>query len=112
MLNSPRIHIRGEKGEVEVIMDGGVKYSSWDTLNWTTPNLGHKSAFRLEVEDLCDCIKQNKEPLDSGRDGAKALEILMALAESARVRGKVQLPLEQKMAPLDLMLQEGILKEE
>ena len=111
MIRNPRIHIRGEKGEVEVIMDGGLKYCSWDNLNWTTPNLEHKNAFHLEVEDLCDCIEQDKEPLDSGKDGAKALEVLMAISESARVRGKVSLPLEQKMAPLDLMAQEGLLEE-
>ena len=111
MFRSPRIHIRGEKGEVEVMMDGGLKYSSWDNLNWTTPNLSHRDAFHLEVEDLCNCIEQDKEPLDSGRDGAKALEVLMALSESARVRGKVSLPLDQKAAPLDLMVKEGILQE-
>ena len=106
----PRIHIRGGKGEVEVMMDGGLKYSSNDNPNWTTPDLAHKDAFHLEVEDLCDCIEQDKEPLDSGRDGAKALEVLMAISESARVRGKVSLPLEQKMAPLDLIAQEGNLE--
>lgn len=111
ILGNPRIHIRGEKGEVEVMMDGGVKYCSWDNINWTNPNLTHKDAFNLEVEDLCNCIEQNKEPLDSGRDGAKALEVLMAISESARVRGKVPLPLAQKKAPLDLMKEEGILKE-
>jgi predicted dehydrogenase len=111
MFSHPRIHIRGEKGEVEVMMDGGVKYSSWDNLNWTTPNITHKNAFHLEVEDLCDCIEQDKQPLDCGRDGAKALEVLMAISESARVRGKVKLPLQQKASPLDIMVEEGILKE-
>lgn len=106
ILKAPRIHIRGEKGEVEVMMDGGLKYSSWDKLNWTTPNLVYKDAFHLEVEDLCDCIEQDKEPLDSGKDGAKAQEVLMAISESARLRGKVNLPLEQKEAPLDLIAQE------
>ena len=93
------------------MMDGGLKYSSWDNLNWSTPNLDHKNAFHLEIEDLCNCIEQDKEPLDSGRDGAKALEVLMAISESARVRGKVPLPLDQKMSPLDLMAQEEILEE-
>jgi predicted dehydrogenase len=106
VLRNPRIHIRGSRGEVEVMMDGGLKYSSWDNLNWTTPNLVHKDAFHLEIEDLCDCIEQDKEPLDSGRDGAKALEILMAISESARLRGKVSLPLKQEAAPLDLIAKE------
>jgi predicted dehydrogenase len=110
-LGNPRIHIRGDKGEVEVIMDGGVKYSIWDAPNWTSPSLTYKDAFHLEVEDLCNCIEQDKTPLDSGKDGAKALEVLMAISESARVRGKVSLPLAQKAAPLDLMAQDGILKE-
>jgi predicted dehydrogenase len=110
IFSNPRIQIRGEKGEVEVMMDGGLKYSSWDRLNWTTPNLVYQDAFHLEVEDLCNCIEQNKEPLDSGREGAKALEVLMAISESARLRGKVSLPLGQKMAPLDLIAQEGKLE--
>ena len=110
VFSNPRIHIRGEKGEVEVMMDGGLKYSSWDRLNWTTPNLVYQDAFHLEVEDLCNCIEQNKEPLDSGREGAKALEVLMAISESARLRGKVSLPLDQKMAPLDLIAKEDNLE--
>ena len=108
VFRSPRIHIRGEKGEIEVMMDGGLKYSSWDRLNWTAPDLVHKDAFHLEIEDLCNCIEQNQEPLDSGRDGAKALEVLMAISESTRVRGKVALPLAQQAAALDVMAQEGV----
>src|SRR5207244_652698 len=96
--SSPRIHLRGEKGEIEVRMDGGVKYSTWDQLNWTSPNLTSADAFHLEIEDLCNAIEQNKEPLDSGREGAKALEVLLAISESARLRGKVSLPLEQDAA--------------
>lgn len=110
VVNQPKIHIRGEKGEVEVMMDGGLKYSSWNNLNWTSPSLTHKDAFHLEIEDLCNCIEQGKEPLDSGKEGAKALEVLMAISESARLRGKVSLPLNQRIAPLDLMAQEGNLE--
>jgi predicted dehydrogenase len=106
VFTQPRIHIRGEQGEIEVMMDGGLKYSSWNNLNWTTPNLQPRDAFHLEIEDLCNCIEQDKQPLDSGRDGAKALEILLAISESARQRRKVTLPLEEKAAPLDLMLRE------
>lgn len=108
----PRIHIQGEKGEIEAMMDGGVKYSSWNNLNWSSPNLVHKDAFHLEIEDLCNCIEQDKEPLDSGINGAKALEILLAISESTRLRGKVYLPLNQNMAPLDLIAQEGKLEKQ
>jgi len=110
VFQQPRIHIRGEKGEVEVMMDGGLRYCSWDKLNWTTPNLVFRDAFNLEVEDMCNCVEQNKVPLDSGKQAAKAHEVLMAISESARIRGKVLLPLEQKMAPLDLIAKEGSLE--
>ena len=59
------------------------------------------------VRTLSNAIEQDKEPLDSGRDGAKALEVLLAISESARLRGKVALPLEQEAASLDLMAAEG-----
>ena len=110
VFQQPRIYIRGEKGEIEVMMDGGLKYCSWDRLNWTSPNLVYKDAFNLEVEDMCNCIEQNKEPLDSGKEAIKAHEVLMAISESARLRGKIILPLGQKSSPLDLIAQEGKLE--
>ena len=77
---------------------------------YKTPNLVFKDAFNLEVENLCDCIEQNREPLDSGKEASKTQEVLMAIAESARLKGKVLLPLSQMAAPLDLIAQNGELE--
>ena len=101
------IHIRGEQGEAEVMVDGALRYCTADSPGWVSPPLSPRDGFLLEYENLCDGIETGREPLDSGRDGMKALEVLLALLESARLRSQVALPLAQKENPLELMEREG-----
>ena len=46
------------------------------------------------VRHLVDCLEKNKEPISSGFDGRKSLELICAFHESARTLGKrIYLPL-------------------
>ncbi|MCX7013684.1 MAG: Gfo/Idh/MocA family oxidoreductase [Candidatus Sumerlaeota bacterium] len=101
------IHVRGERGEAEVMVDGGLKYCTAESPAWISPRLAPRDGFLLEIENLCDCMESGQEPLDSGRDGMKALGVLLAILESARLRGKVALPLAQKENPLELLERES-----
>lgn len=62
----------------------------------------------LQVEDMISCIENNHESISSGYDGRQALELVMAIYESARLGGvKVSFPLNIQESPLDSMLREG-----
>ncbi len=109
---SQLIHIRGERGELVVPLagseHGAPRYCRDGSLTWIAPEIHHVSAFQLEIENLCDCIEQDKTPLADGRSGMKALEVLLAITESARTRGKVSIPLRQRKNPLEIMMNDGL----
>ena len=43
----------------------------------------------------------------SGESALRDLEVIMAIFESARLRKKIELPLDQPRFPLDIMIEEG-----
>lgn len=52
--------------------------------------------FRLELEHFADCIENDKQPLVSGEDGKKALELVIASYLSAKENKSIILPLKEK----------------
>ena len=63
-----------------------------------------------QVRDLIDSIEQDRETRSSGRNGRRAIEMTMALYESARQEGaKVSFPFECAENPLLRMIEEGML---
>ena len=102
-----RLHLFGEDGEMEVMVDGGLRLKTKDSGEWVKPELQRVNAFRLEMDELVAAIEENREHLCSGREGRAALEILMAVFESSRRRKAVELPLEEKGNPLTLMVEAG-----
>ena len=52
------------------------------------------------VRDLLDAIEKDRQPLGSAYDGRAALEMILAVYESHRVRGPVELPLKNREHPL------------
>jgi len=59
------------------------------------------------IQELVECVEQDKESISSGRDAMAALELIMATYESQRQGTKILLPLPGKQTPLDLMLESG-----
>jgi len=115
-LGKCQIHILGTKGQIIVQMDGGLKIStdespdlpSNEVKGWISPPLQGSNAFAVEIEDLINCIEKDKEPLDSGKDGRAALEVLLAIYESSRMHTRVTFPMEMKKSPLDAMVEAGV----
>jgi predicted dehydrogenase len=70
-----------------------------------------KAAARLACQrrmlrDLIDAIREDRDPLASGRAGVGALELIMATWQSARLGGPVPIPLPERDHPLERWLQE------
>jgi predicted dehydrogenase len=55
------------------------------------------------VRDLLEAIEKDRQPLGSMYDGRAALEMILAVYESHRQRGPVQLPLKERRHPLSLL---------
>jgi len=59
--------------------------------------------FPQEMEHFIDCVKHDKEPMETGEDGRAVLEIIFAAYESARTGARVALPFATDAAkPIDL----------
>jgi predicted dehydrogenase len=70
-----------------------------------------KAAIRLACQrrmlvDLQNAIREDRDPLASGRAGVAALELIMATWQSARVGGPVSIPLSERDHPLERWLAE------
>lgn len=97
------IAIVGEKGEIRV--GSGARFRNEDTGGkWAPiPEYAHPNIF----DDFIAWIEggpRHRCAADSGRD---TLEILLAIYESARSRGRVELPLARRGNALEEMLAEG-----
>lgn len=69
-----------------------------------------RNPWVAQVEEMISCLENGGESISNGEDGRAALELVMAVYESARLGGaKVTLPLDLSGSPLDQMIQDGIL---
>jgi predicted dehydrogenase len=55
------------------------------------------------AKDLIEAIKNDRQPLGSMYDGRAALEMILAVYESHRLKGSVDLPLKNKKQPLTML---------
>jgi len=88
------LHFFGEEGEIEVMVDGGLRVKSKDSAEWTKPELESTHPFRDQIDELVAAIEEDREHLNNGKEGRAALEVVMAILESSRSRKLATLPLE------------------
>ena len=55
------------------------------------------------VKDLIDAIEKDRQPLGSIYDGRAALEMILAVYESHRMKGPVEIPLKNRKHPLTML---------
>jgi predicted dehydrogenase len=55
------------------------------------------------VKDLIEAIENDRQPLGSMYDARAALEMILAVYESHRVKGPVELPLKERRHPLTML---------
>ena len=63
--------------------------------------------FADEIDDLCDCVTEDREHYLSGYRGRAVLEVMMAIYESSRRRAEVELPLQVQDNSLLTMIERG-----
>jgi predicted dehydrogenase len=69
----------------------------------TLTDAGHSYGNHLIALDLIRAIETNAQPKGSIYDGRAALEMIMAVYESHRLKGPVPLPLKSRAHPLTLL---------
>ena len=95
----------GEKGEIRVGSDA--RFRSENTGGKWEPLPGYEQPHIFE--DFLRWIEGGREHRSAGRNGRDTLEVLLAIYESSRSRGKVQLPLERRGNALKEMMADGTL---
>lgn len=95
-------HVSGSDGMLEVgeWNKPKLKYRGKGTDKWETPSIPQNDPFVEIVKDLVKSVDEDRQPLSNGFQARKALEILIAIFESARLRETVTLPLKVDYNPL------------
>ncbi len=103
----------GTKGMMDV-QGNSLKYMMEDKAGWQVfdppdkEDTGYGNAFVHQAYGICEWIEGKVEDYrGNGEKGKAALEIMMAVYESARVHECVQLPLQTRANPLDVAVEEG-----
>ncbi len=95
----------GEKGEIRA--GSNSRFRSEDTGGKWEPLPQYEQPHIFE--DFLRWIEGGPEHRSSGRKGRDTLEVLLAIYESSRSRGRVQLPLERRGNALEEMIADGTL---
>ncbi|MFH1566683.1 MAG: Gfo/Idh/MocA family oxidoreductase [Gemmatimonadota bacterium] len=105
--------VQGSEGMLEV-SDNSLKYMSADRAGWQefarteTDTRGYGEAFVRQAYGICAWLDGTVEEYrGESQQGLAALEIMMAVYESARLRERVELPLQTRDNPLDLAVEQG-----
>lgn len=103
----------GSNGRLRVA-DSGFKAFYWNTGDHShysgykelkspkTLNYKHKEMLLNAVSNMVECLNGKAEPLCSGEDGIKALEIIYAFHESFRTGKRVDLPIKNRSLKLGI----------
>ncbi len=98
-----RLEIHGEKGTV-ILEEQTIK--RWSLIDEEEPGSGAAApaeeaggssdpaaiasvGFMRQIQDMVDAVREDREPLVSGEEGRKAVEIILAIYESARTGQEV-----------------------
>ena len=79
-----------------------------EKVGWQEIELREEGTTQLE-ELIAWMEGSNKEHRSSGRQARYAVEIIMAIYESLKMKGLVRMPLKTKESPLEMMINNGTL---
>ena len=105
--------IYGTEGMME-INDNSLKYTTakktgWQVFKITEKNhVGYGDAFVRQAYSICEWLEGKIDDYrGEAKQGRAALEIMMGVYESARMRERVKLPLQTRANPLDVAVESG-----
>jgi len=104
-----QFHIIGTDGIIDVNLPGGppIRLMSGNTSGWTIPEIQPCDSRKAEMVELIAAIEEEREHISSGKIGRNSLEIIMSIFASSRSRSLINLPLNIKENPLEVMIKAG-----
>jgi UDP-N-acetylglucosamine 3-dehydrogenase len=102
-LSDAHLRLRGSEGAVELEFwsDDPVRVRSDGEAGWRSCAVGEGSGQQATLADVVGALRDGRTPLVSAERGLRATEIVFAIWESAKRRGRVDLPLENDGNALD-----------
>ena len=109
----PMPSIYGTEGQIKVSSGGVIQAGTVLLLNQKESDWQEIEPEPVEtnqVQELIDWMEGKvDEHRSSGRQARYTIEIMMAIYESLRINNVVNMPLETRESPLDLMIEDGTL---
>ncbi|UHQ98556.1 Gfo/Idh/MocA family oxidoreductase (plasmid) [Natrinema zhouii] len=102
----------GTDGEIEYRLADEYRIRTDETGEWRTVGVGGAPAQDSAMADVVRALSNGEEPISSGETALAATEIVFGIWESARRRGRVELPLELEDNPLEALIESGELPPE
>lgn len=111
-----QFHIVGTEGQImlretklrEAVHISTARTDGWEPVKidaenaeWLAGDEGCERYFGVLFDDLVESVEQARPPVSDGRNAIAALELLLSIYESARVRGRVTMPLANRGFPLE-----------
>ncbi|NNE21420.1 MAG: Gfo/Idh/MocA family oxidoreductase [Rhizobiales bacterium] len=80
--------IGGTRGSIEIpagtIWSQDGERSWWQPINHTTSQVEHRDPLDVQIDHFCEVITGKAEPLVSGREAVRSLQVIEAITEAAR----------------------------
>lgn len=100
--------IHGTAGQIRNDADGRLVIQTDESKGWTEIQAAPEGSNQFQ--ELIDWMEGKiDDHRSSGRQARYTMEIMMAIYESLRIKNVVNMPLETKESPLELMVQDGTL---
>ena len=100
--------IHGTSGQIRNDADGRLVIQTDESKGWTEIQAAPEESNQFQ--ELIDWMEGKiADHRSSGRQARYTMEIMMAIYESLRIKNVVNMPLETKESPLELMVQDGTL---
>jgi predicted dehydrogenase len=99
-------HIYGTDGMITVNAPQNQRLRLINKSGEQPVSLTNVNSYQAEIEELLAWLEGKKEHRSAARRGREALEVLMAIMESSRLRKVINLPLKNRESPLYLMIQD------
>ncbi len=101
--------ILGSEGELLLSPDEGAELQlRRDGADWEAIEVGREPSIPAAVEHIVACYESGEQPVISAEGALRSTEVIFAIWESARRRGRIDLPLDIEDNPLEAMVEDGI----
>lgn len=98
--------IYGSEGMID-LTESRVRVLNSRSAEWEERQADGRNPWEAQIRELISWIEEGTEHRGNAKHGRAAIEIIMAIYESARMHEVVQMPVRTLCSPLELMIESG-----